>query len=91
MSKKKKYVPWQLCPKCNGEGFLFNSSTVSSLTRTCDVCNGAKIIPMYILSENIELKEGDTKPIKVSEEIMQARKKFVKSFAAEYKKDYDKS
>jgi|GEM_PF-5413473 hypothetical protein len=39
---------WQLCPKCNGEGYLPNIkpyTTTAPMTIVCDVCNGAKILP----------------------------------------------
>lgn len=32
------YVPYQLCPKCNGHENIF---------RTCHICNGEGIIPMH--------------------------------------------
>ena len=37
---------WQLCPKCNGEGYCMNisGSTSSSVNRTCPVCNGHKLL-----------------------------------------------
>lgn len=45
----QKSVPWQCCPKCNGDGHLgrYNSPSAysGSTIPTCDVCNGAKIIP----------------------------------------------
>lgn len=43
-------VPYQLCPKCLGQGEVFNNMVVgTSVPRTllCDVCRGAKIIPMF--------------------------------------------
>lgn len=46
------YVPYQLCPKCNGDGDLwrFNSPSIlgSNSRPICDVCNGAKIISQHI-------------------------------------------
>lgn len=42
-------VEWQLCPKCQGEGRLFNSGTSTSVHRVCDVCNGMKTIMPIIL------------------------------------------
>lgn len=40
---KQQY--WQLCPKCNGEGYLTQLMGVtSSTTRECPVCKGAKLI-----------------------------------------------
>lgn len=44
---------WQLCPKCNGQGTISKSTYIqgdlsqyasTSPVRTCDVCNGMKII-----------------------------------------------
>ena len=49
-----KYVPYQLCPKCEGVGSLRNpnmGNTSSVLVVTCDVCHGAKIIPMCPVRE----------------------------------------
>ena len=44
-----EYTPYQLCPKCNGDGDLarYNSPALSTGHPICDVCNGNKIIPMY--------------------------------------------
>lgn len=44
-----EYTPYQLCPKCNGDGDLarYNSPALHSGTPICDVCNGGKIIPMH--------------------------------------------
>lgn len=56
--KISKYVPYQLCPKCNGQGtvskppYLAGDThewTSTSLSHQCDVCNGAKLIPMFII------------------------------------------
>ena len=47
---------YQLCPKCNGQGIVSKPPYVAgdvhewsstSATFTCDVCNGAKIIPTH--------------------------------------------
>lgn len=53
MVKKKKekfdVVPFQLCPKCNGEGSIRNytyDTTSGLLVNQCDLCYGAKVIPM---------------------------------------------
>lgn len=42
-------IPWQLCPKCQGQGIITNQlhSTTSGISRQCDVCNGRKIILMH--------------------------------------------
>lgn len=43
-------VPYQLCPRCNGEGKVFNLfQTTSGPERACDVCNGAKVIPQHLI------------------------------------------
>lgn len=53
-----KYVPYQLCPKCNGDGIVLvnkwygSPTSISSGVHTCDVCNGNKIIPMVTTQEN---------------------------------------
>lgn len=43
-------VPYQLCPKCGGDGNLlrYNSPPVmgTNANPICDVCDGKKIIPM---------------------------------------------
>jgi len=45
-----QYTPYQLCPKCYGDGNLlrYNSPNMMSTTAAaiCDVCNGNKIITM---------------------------------------------
>ena len=51
-------VPYQLCPKCNGQGQVTKPPYIagdqetwssSSAIHQCDVCNGRKIIPMHIV------------------------------------------
>ena len=43
-------VPYQICPKCAGDGdlFRFHSPVLMGTTAKpiCDVCDGKKIIPM---------------------------------------------
>lgn len=46
-----KFVPYQLCPKCEGTGSMKSPTTQQghasiTLVITCDVCHGNKIIPM---------------------------------------------
>lgn len=52
---KPDYVPYQLCPKCLGDGHLgrYNSPIVMSTSciPMCDVCNGSKVIPMISLEK----------------------------------------
>ena len=52
-------VPYQLCPKCNGQGQVAKPPYIAGDVHTwsssqgiyeCDVCNGSKIIPMLIIS-----------------------------------------
>ena len=44
-------IPYQTCPKCNGDGNLlrYNSPVFLGTTQTpiCDVCENKKIIPMF--------------------------------------------
>ena len=56
MTETVNYVPYQLCPKCQGQGIVskppyiagdIDQWTDSSSSHSCDVCNGAKIIPMF--------------------------------------------
>ena len=50
-------VPYQLCPKCKGEGdlpafsdpFGHTTNSTSSQRKPCDVCFGNKIIPMHVI------------------------------------------
>jgi DnaJ-class molecular chaperone len=55
-------TPYQLCPKCNGQGIVSKPSYVpgdvhewnsTSSSFMCDVCWGSKIIPMYVLSQKV--------------------------------------
>lgn len=52
-------VPYQLCPKCNGDGEVlvqnWNGGTTSISTGmfTCNVCGGAKIIPMHVINQEL--------------------------------------
>ncbi len=57
LTESPGFVPYQLCPKCNGQGILskppyiagdVNQWSSSSTSFTCDVCNGSKILPMFI-------------------------------------------
>jgi len=52
-----QYIPYQLCPKCQGQGIVGKPPYINddqttwsstSVSFTCDVCNGTKIIPMSI-------------------------------------------
>lgn len=57
-------VPYQLCPKCNGQGTVSKPPYISgdvhqwsssSCQFQCDVCQGQKIIPMFIIPEEIKV------------------------------------
>lgn len=50
-------IPYQKCPKCDGQGMVskppyiagdVHQWSASECSFTCDVCNGAKIIPMLV-------------------------------------------
>jgi predicted RNA-binding protein with PUA domain len=46
---------WQLCPKCAGEGIVTEQTTsafIATVTRTCPVCNGAKVLARPIINSN---------------------------------------
>lgn len=49
IASEANYIPYQLCPKCNGEGIIITiTGQITLYTQNiCDVCAGAKIIPMY--------------------------------------------
>ena len=48
-------VPYQLCPKCGGDGVVLvqnwygSPTSISSGVQVCDVCSGNKIIPMHVM------------------------------------------
>ena len=48
-------VPYQLCPKCGGDGTVMvknwngSNTSISNGLQTCNLCGGAMIIPMHIL------------------------------------------
>ena len=51
-----KAVPYQLCPKCNGQGIVSKPAHIagdviewvdSQGTHQCNLCNGKMIIPMF--------------------------------------------
>ena len=50
-------VPYQKCPKCDGQGITSKPPYIAGdqaqwdstvINHKCDVCNGDKIIPMFI-------------------------------------------
>ena len=54
--EEARVVPYQTCPKCDGQGSVSKPPYVpgdvhqwssTSINFICDVCNGAKIIPMH--------------------------------------------
>lgn len=47
-------IPYQKCPVCDGKGFVWNTGVSSSVSSPCDVCHGAKIIPMHIIPDEPE-------------------------------------
>lgn len=49
--RKSEYVPYQLCPKCQGTGSVLpdNLHSTSIAKVTCNVCFGKMIIPMHKL------------------------------------------
>ena len=60
-------VPYQCCPKCEGQGIVAKPSWVAagvnnwsstSAVHQCDVCNGAKTIPMYIVPTETKVVEN---------------------------------
>lgn len=48
-SNTHQYVPYQICPLCNGMG----RSLELVIDPKCTVCNGAKIIPMHHIQEPV--------------------------------------
>lgn len=51
-------VPYQLCPKCGGDGTVMiqnwngSPTSISNGLQTCNLCRGAMIIPMHVLPCN---------------------------------------
>ena len=56
-------VPYQKCPVCDGEGVIKTPSRIEKLliSVTCNVCKGAKIIPMHIVNLPFIQREEDSK------------------------------
>lgn len=55
VDEKPVFGEWQLCPKCNGYGQLFNSVLYPGTAigwYSCDICCGAKIIMRPIIPSN---------------------------------------
>lgn len=46
--KSPVFGEWQLCPKCQGSGFLQAFGTVAFIN--CDVCKGAKILAKPVIN-----------------------------------------
>lgn len=49
-NKSQSFVPYQCCPECNGGGQVRIEGCVLPIYQTCKVCNGTKIIPMYVIT-----------------------------------------
>lgn len=52
--KVMKCVPFQLCPRCSGEGKVVRlnlETTAYNSEEPCDVCLGAKVIPMAVIPD----------------------------------------
>ena len=47
--KNVEYVPYQLCPKCDGKGKVYLAPTGTGPDVSCPVCNGRMVIPMHKL------------------------------------------
>lgn len=45
-----KSVPYQLCPKCGGEGKMWSNSIPMSID-VCHICDGKGIIPMAVINK----------------------------------------
>ena len=59
LEKEREFIPYQKCPKCDGQGIVSKPSHIAgdqmqwdsaSTNHQCDVCNGSKIIQMMITS-----------------------------------------
>jgi hypothetical protein len=57
----KEAINYQKCPKCDGEGYVFDPNFMGTVgNKPCPVCNGAMIIPMYLPpSETFTSQERD--------------------------------
>lgn len=55
-------VPYQLCPKCGGDGTVMvqnwngSPTSISSGLQTCNLCGGAMIIPMHIIPTEYKIQ-----------------------------------
>jgi hypothetical protein len=55
-------VPYQLCPKCGGDGTVMvqnwngSPTSISNGLQTCNLCGGAMIIPMHIVSTECKMQ-----------------------------------
>lgn len=53
------FIPYQLCPKCDGNKTMYVnqfdpfSSNLSCKWITCNICNGAGIIPMLMFDPEL--------------------------------------
>ena len=58
-------VPYQLCPKCGGDGTVMvqnwngSDTGTSNGLQTCNLCDGAMVIPMHIISEKNKKKQNE--------------------------------
>jgi hypothetical protein len=41
-------ITYQICPVCHGEGRTVRQDWITNIFTTCNVCNGGKVIPMYV-------------------------------------------
>ncbi len=61
----ENYIPYQKCPKCDGQGTVskpshiagdVNQWTSADVSYICDVCQGNKIILMHKLEDEIKIE-----------------------------------
>jgi len=49
------FIPYQKCPVCEGTGNVLAPGFTSGCTTVCDICHGAKIIPMHRMKDNYDI------------------------------------
>lgn len=58
-TKIVNYIPYQTCPVCSGSGTIRKDSINTTCLTICNICKGAKIIPMHEIKDSVIISYPD--------------------------------